>query len=198
MAAGITYKINPEVELEERYDVQTGIRRRGSVILDVSGLPVGTRIPSFAPVYADLKNRKCRLVPNMKVAEGYTSDSLKLKVAKGSIVPNGIFIGNGAKGAKVVSVDNSNANYEELTLEAAFGVELKIGDVLFEATAVGGTKQKVIANSALYENRVVEPGINNVALLRTAAEIEPDKLVIPFSKSDREALKGWFQFNDNE
>lgn len=198
MSAGITYKINPGVEQEERYDVQTGIRRRGSFILDVTNLPEGTRLPAFAPVMADLKNRKCRIVMNVKLAEAYTNaaDALAVKVAKGSIVYPGMFLGDGKHGAKVASVDRSNANYDTVAIEAAFGADIAKGAVLFEAKTVGGTTQKAVANSALYANWTVAGGINNVTLLRTAAEIEPDKLVIPFSAGDKEALRGWFQFNE--
>jgi hypothetical protein len=52
-----------------------------------------------------------------------------------------------------------------------------------------------VANSALYESRKVENGINLVALLSVAREIEPDKLVVPFSDKDKANLKD-FQFND--
>ena len=200
MGAGFKYNLTPEVAMDERYDVQTGIRRRGSFVLDTTNIPVGTKLPSFAPMYADLKYHKVTLVRNFKVVEAYTNgeNALSIKIAKGAYPYVGMHVGNGTKGATVSAIDTSNAAYDTLTIAAAFGANLAVGAVLFEATAVGGTKQKNVANSALYENFIVTEGINNVALLRTAAEIEPDKLVIPFSANDREALKGWFQFNDNE
>jgi hypothetical protein len=198
MSAGFTYNLTPEVEKEERYDVQSGIRRRGSFILDTTNLPAGSRLPSFAPVKADLKNRKCSLVRNFTVAAAYTTGetALTLKVAKGCFPYAGMHIGNGSKGATVSAVDFSDADYDALTLGAAFGVDLAVGAVIFEATAVNGKTKKAVANSALYGSHTVESGINNVALLRTAAEIEPDKLAIPYATEDKEALKGWFQFNE--
>ncbi|MFV0325573.1 MAG: hypothetical protein ACK5LF_14540 [Bacteroides xylanisolvens] len=77
-----------------------------------------------------------------------------------------------------------------------FGANLAIGNVLFEATAVAGTTPKNVANSALYESRKVEEGNNLVALLSAAREIEPDKLIVPFSAKDKEKLGSDFQFNE--
>lgn len=194
---GLHYNLDAVVENEERYDVSTGVRRRGSYILDKTNLSVGSVIPSFAPIYADLKLKTCQLVRNMKVYEAYTTGdvALTIKVAKGSFPYTGMFIGNGSKGATVTGIDTSNASYDVLTISAAFGVNLAVGDVIFEATAAGGTKQKYTANSALYERKLIDQDICNIALLRTAAEIEPDKLVIPFSVNDKAAMT-WFQFNE--
>jgi len=271
MPAGFKYNLTPEVEMEERYDVQTGIRRRGPFVLDTTNIPAGAKLPSFAPMAADLKYHKVKLVRNFKVVEALTAAGTTLKVAKGCFPYVGMSIGNGAFTVKVSAVDLTNSAYDALTI-AATGVALAKGDVLYESKAhvpemtvkadaannattikvntgsgayvgmkitdgthtatvtgvttgdsydtltlaatlgvaltadtsklneTGGLAQKEVANSALYENyKVDDPsGINNVALLRTAAEIETEKLVIPFSAADRENLKGWFQFNDNE
>ena len=270
MPAGFKYNLTPEVEMEERYDVQTGIRRRGPFVLDTTNIPAGAKLPSFAPMCADLKYHKVKLVRNLKVYANAAADATSIKVAKGCFPYVGMTIGNGAFTAKVTAVDQSNAAYDLLTVSP--GVALTAGNILYEAVAhvaemtvkenasnsatsikvntgsgayagmkisdgthtavvtgvttgesydtltlaatlgaaltadtsklndVTLTPQKDVANSALYENFKVEDpsGINNVALLRTAAEIEPEKLVIPFSAADRENLKGWFQFNDNE
>lgn len=195
MSAGFKYDYVPPVELEERYDVQTGIRRRGPFKLDMSNLTEGSYLPSFIPVYANLKTKFAYPVRNVKVIEAYAS-GVSIKIAKNSLAYAGMFIGNGSKGAKVASIDKSNKTYDVLTTEAAFGEAIAKDSVLFEATAVDGLKQKYVANSALYERTKVESGIVLVALLRTAAEIEPDKLVVPFSKNDKESLKGWFEFNE--
>lgn len=200
MPAGFKYNLTPEVEMEERYDVQTGIRRRGPFVLDTTHIPAGAKLPSFAPMAADLKYHKVKLVRNFKVAEAYTNGGTTIKVKKGCFPYVGMHIGDGTHGATVSSVDQTNANYDVITIAASFGANLAAGAVLFEASASAGTTQLNVANSALYENyKVDDPsGINNVALLRTAAEIETEKLVIPFSANDREKLKGWFQFNDND
>ena len=195
MSAGFKYDLVPPVEQEERYDVQTGIRRRGPYKLDTTNLAVGTILPSFIPVYADLKNKFAHTVRNIRVAEAYASGT-SIKIAKTPLAYVGMFIGNGSKGAKVTAIDKSNEKYDVLTIEAAFGENVAKDAVLFEAAAVDGTKQKYVANSALHERTKVDDGIVLVALLRTAAEIEPSKLAIPFSENDKANLKGWFEFNE--
>ena len=195
MSAGFKYDLVPPVEQEERYDVQTGIRRRGPYKLDTTNLAVGTILPSFIPVYADLKNKFAHTVRNIRVAEAYASGT-SIKIAKTPLAYVGMFIGNGSKGAKVTAIDKSNEKYDVLTIEAAFGENVAKDAVLFEAAAVDGTKQKYVATSALYERTEVDDGIVLVALLRTAAEIEPSKLAIPFSENDKANLKGWFEFNE--
>lgn len=198
MSAGFKYDLVPAVEMEERYDVQTGIRRRGPYKLDTSNLVEGSFLPVFTPVYADLKKKFAYPVRNVQVIEAYATgaDALSIKVTKNSLAYVGMFVGNGKKGAKVTAIDKSNKEYDVLTIEAAFGENIAKDAVLFEAKAVAGTEQKYIANSALYNRTKVEDGIVIVTLLRTAAEIEPDKLVMPFSANDKTNLKGWFEFND--
>ena len=193
MASGFKYDLVPPVETEERYDVQTGIRRRGPYKLVTTNLVEGSHLPSFVPIYADLKNKFAYPVRNVKVIE---ASGTTVKVAKNSLAYVGMFLGSGEKGAKVTAIDKSNAGYDELTIEAAFGGAIAKDAVLFEAAAVDGLKQKYTANSALYERTKVESGIVLVALLRTAAEVEPEKLVMPFSENDKANLKGWFEFNE--
>lgn len=198
MAAGFKYDLQPAVEMEERYDVQTGIRRRGEYKLVTEHLSVGATLPVFAPICADLKDKFAYPVVNMTVAEAYTTGdaNLSIKVAKGSLAYKGMFVGNGSKGAEVTAVDTTNSEYDTITIKAAFGANLPKGTVLFEAKAVSGTAQKYIANSALFNKTKVDDGIVLVALLRTAAEIEPGKLAIPFSANDKANMKGWFEFNE--
>lgn len=198
MPSGFKYNLTPKPETVERYAVRTGERRIGAFTLVTDNLEVGSTIAPLTPMYADFKTRYCYPVRNVKVVEDYaTGDAnLAIKVSKKSLSYPGMFIGDGAKGAKVVSVDKSNAMYDTLNIEAAFGANLKAGDVLFEATAVGGTKQKYIANSGLFENWKVESGINLVTLLRRAAEIEPLKLDVPYSSNDKSNLQGLFEFNE--
>lgn len=198
MAAGFKYDLQPAVEMEERYDVQTGIRRRGEYKLVTEHLSVGATLPVFAPICADLKDKFAYPVVNMTVAKAYTTGdaNLSIKVAKGSLAYKGMFVGNGSNGAEVTAVDTTNSEYDTITIKAAFGANLPKGTVLFEAKAVSGTAQKYIANSALFNKTKVDDGIVLVALLRTAAEIEPSKLAIPFSANDKANMKGWFEFNE--
>lgn len=192
--AGFKYNLPPKEEQEERYDVSTGLRRRGNYVLDVAGLVVDSYVPSFTPIAADLKAKTAKIVVNVLVKENVGATDTKVKIAKGSYVVMGTILGNGTKGATVNAIDKSKAEYDELTLSAAMGA-LKSGDVLFEAKAADGTTPKNVANSALYETHKVADGINCVALLQRAFEIEPEKLVTPFSAKDKANLPH-FQFNE--
>lgn len=192
--AGFKYNLPPKEEQEERYDVSTGLRRRGNYVLDVAGLAVGSYVPSFTPIAADLKAKIAKIVVNVLVKENVGATDTKVKIAKGSYVVMGTILGNGTKGATVNAIDKSKAEYDELALSAAMGA-LKSGDVLFEAKAADGTIPKNVANSALYETHKVADGINCVALLQRAFEIEPEKLVTPFSAKDKSNLPH-FQFNE--
>lgn len=205
MSAGFKYDLVPLVEQEERYDVQTGIRRRGPFKLDTQNLVVGSFLPVFTPICADLKNKFAYAVINVRVVEAYTTgaeayttgaEALSIKVAKNSLAYVGMFVGSGTKGAEVAAIDKSNANYDVLTIKAAFGENIAKDTVLFNAVAVDGLKQKYVANSALFNRTKVEDGITLVSLLRTAAEIEPSKLAMPFSENDKANMKGWFEFNE--
>ncbi|WP_455127376.1 head fiber protein [Prevotella veroralis] len=192
--AGFKYNLPPKEEQEERYDVSTGLRRRGNYVLDVAGLAVGSYVPSFTPIAADLKAKTAKIVVNVHVKENVGATDTKVKIAKGSYVVMGTILGNGTKGATVNAIDKSKAEYDELTISAAMGA-LKSGDVLFEAKAADGTTPKNVANSALYETHKVADGINSVALLQRAFEIEPEKLATPFSQKDK-ANHPHFQFNE--
>ena len=192
--AGFKYNLPPKEEQEERYDVSTGLRRRGNYVLDVAGLAVGSYVPSFTPIAADLKAKTAKIVVNVLVKENVGATDTKVKIAKGSYVVMGTILGNGTKGATVNAIDKSKAEYDELTLSAAMDA-LKTEDVLFEAKAADGKEPKNVANSALYETHKVADGINSVALLQRAFEIEPEKLVTPFSQKDKANLPH-FQFNE--
>lgn len=69
MAAGFTYNLTPEEVKEERYDVETGHRRRGPYKLDTANLPVGEYLPSFTPIAADLVKKTAKVAIRVEVAE---------------------------------------------------------------------------------------------------------------------------------
>lgn len=195
MAAGFKYNINPEPSVEERYDVSTGVRRRGPYKLDTTNLVVGSFLSSFTPIAADLVKKTAQVAIRVEVYEKSTTGSnTTLKIKKGSLVYNGMHLGNGAHGATINAIDKSDKAFDKLTLAADFGEKLEAGTVLYEATAADGTTPKVIANSALFERKQVEDGIVLVALLMRAFEIEPTKLAMPFADIDK-ANMPHFQFN---
>lgn len=195
MSAGFKYNLNPKETPEERYAVKTGDRRIGIYVLQKEGIPVGTILPSFMPIYADLKNKKAYMCLNAEVYEDAKKPT-SIKVKKGTPVIVGMFLGNGTLGAQVSLVDTTNEDYDVITFADTLGADVKAGDVLFRTKAVDGLEQMYVANSALFGRKKVDDGITDVSLLRTAAEIEPDKLIVPFTDADKESMKGWFQFNE--
>ena len=193
--AGWKYNITPPDEQEERYDVSSGRRRIGAFVLNVNGLALDSYVPSFTPICADLVAHTAQIVVNAKVVEAADSTATTVKIAKGSYVQTGTILGNGSYGGTVSAINKTNSDYDVITFSAAFGAALSVGDVLFTAKTTAGKTQAVVANSALYENHKVTSGINNVALLMKAFDIEPDKLVTPFSANDKANLP-YFQFNE--
>ena len=187
------YKLDPEEELLERYDVESGETRIAPYKLDTTNLPVGEYLPSFTPIAADLVKKTAQVAIRVEVAEKYESGT-SLKVKKGSLAYATMNIGDGAHGATVNAVNKQNSSYDELTLAAAFGATLEAGTVLYEATDVSGATPKVVANSALFERKKIESGGVLIGLLKKAFEIEPIKLVMPFHDIDR-ANMPLFQFN---
>lgn len=196
MAAGFKYNIEPEPSVEERYDVSTGVRRRGPYKLDTTNLTVGSYLPSFTPIAADLVKKTAQAAIRVEVYEKFTTGSnTTLKIKKNSLAYVGMHLGDGSHGATINAIDKTDKAFDKLTLAADFGATINAGTVLFEATAVGGTTPKVVANSALYERAKVEDGIVLVALLMRAFEIEPTKLAMPFHTKDKEKMTH-FQFNE--
>ena len=194
MSAGFKYNLNAPDVVEELYDVQTGHRKRGAYRLNTAGLVVGTTLPNLTPVAVDLAKRTCVVVKNVKVLAEVSAEATTIQIAKNSLVEIGMFLGNGAKGAKVTAVDKSHSEYDTVTFEAAIGAKIAKGTVLFEATAVGGTTPKNKANFLIYGHTKVEAGIVLVALLMQAYEIQEDKLTLPVSEKDKETLTSRFQF----
>lgn len=196
MSAGFKYNIEPEPSIEERYDVSTGVRRRGPYKLDTANLVAGSFLPSFTPIAADLVKKTAQVAIRVEVYEKFTTGSnTTLKIKKNSLAYVGMHLGNGSHGATINSIDKSNKDFDKLTLAADFGATVNAGTVLFEATAVNGTTPKVVANSALYERKQIDEGPVLVALLMRAFEIEPTKFAMPFHAKDKENLPH-FQFNE--
>lgn len=197
MAAGTKYNLTSVYEPQEFYRVDTGERKSGPWRLDITNLVVGSFLPVFTPVQADLVRRVLTVVRNVRIVEKYVTgaDALSIKIAKKSLAYIGMFLGNGSKGAEVVSIDKTNANFDVLTIKAAFGGDIEKGEVLFEATAADGTTKKNTANFVLYDAKKVEDeGPVLCTLLMQAYEIKESKLILPIHDLDKVGLTSRFQF----
>lgn len=197
MAAGTHYDLKPDYKPEEFYRVETGVRKSGPWKLNITNLVVGSFLPVFTPVQADLKKRTLVPVRNVKVVEAYTTgvDALSIKIAKESLAYAGMFIGSGKKGAEVASIDKSNKAYDVLIIKDAFGENIAKDAVLFEATTVAGAAKKNTANFVLYDAKKVESdGAVLCTLLMQAYEVKESKLVLPIHELDKVGLTSRFQF----
>lgn len=194
MSAGFHYDVNPSAVQEEICDVRTLHHKAGGYKLVDESLTKGMVLPRFTPVQADLSNRTCVVVKNVKVLEDADAEATEIKVAKDSLVVVGMVLGTGKKGATVSAIDKTESAYDKITLAAAFGEKVTAGQVLFEASAAGGTKPKNTANFVIYEQTKIDDGITLVALIMQAYEIQEEKLTLPFSDADKEGLTSRFQF----
>lgn len=192
MAVGIKYTVPQAVE-HEIWNQKTSYRLQGGFNLVIDNLTEGAVIQPAVPLHVDFKTRKATVAKSVKVIATATDSDTKIKVAKGSLAYVGMFLGNGTKGGKVTAIDKSNADYDEITVGATLGVALKVGDILFEASAVGGTTLKVVPNTLNFTRVVVEEGAT-VTALGKAYEIRESKLYQPISEKEKTALGDRFLF----
>lgn len=194
--AGTQYNLTPEKEIQEFYRVDTGVRKSGPYKLDITNLVVGSTLPVFTPVEVDMQKHTVVVVKNVKVIEKYTNGATSIKVVKKALVYIGMFIGNGEKGAQVVAIDKLNTSYDTLTIKASFGADIAVGEKLFEALAVDGTKKKNTANFVLYDaKKVADNEAVLVTLLMQAFEVKDNKLILPIHDLDKVGLTSRFQFD---
>lgn len=195
MPAGLHYNLEQiEKPTPEMCHIETIYRYSGGFNLVLTNLTGVKTIPPLTPLVLDFKKRQATVVINVEVAEKYTTDT-SMKVKKNSLAYVGMFIGDGTNGAKVNKIDKANADYDTLTLAAAFGssVTVEAGTVLFEAKAQDGTEPKATATALNYATTKVEEGATVTAIGR-AYEIRPTKLIAPISEKDKASLGDRFMF----
>nr|DAF86891.1 MAG TPA: Head fiber protein [Siphoviridae sp. ctvBz3] len=195
MPAGLHYNLEQiEKPTPEMCRIETIYRYSGGFNLVLTNLTGVKTIPPLTPLVLDFKKRQATVVINVEVAEKYTTGT-SMKVKKNSLAYVGMFIGDGTNGAKVDKIDKANADYDTLTLAAAFGssVTVEAGTVLFEAKAQDGTEPKATATALNYATTKVEEGATVTAIGR-AYEIRPTKLIVPISEKDKASLGDRFMF----
>jgi hypothetical protein len=194
MPAGIHYNLNNMPVERELCNQKTIYRLMGGFNLDDDKLPQGALIPHLAPLAIDFATRKAKVAKNVKVVENAAADATSLKIQKGSFAYVGMFLGTGTKGATVASIDQSNADYDTITIAAAFTEAISADSVLFESAAAGGTTVKNKVNFLNYAHAVkVEPGAT-VTAVGQAYEIKEKELYVPISEKDKVTLTSRFMF----
>lgn len=190
MPAGFKYDLKGQEVERELCNQKTIYRLAGGFNLVDKDIPEGVFIPHFAPLSIDFKTRHARVVKAVRAVADINDTTLR--VQKGSLVKEGMHLGTGSKGATISAIDKSNGAYDEITLSATI-TGVKEGAILFEATAVGGTTQKNIANFLNYARVKNEAGAT-VTAVGQAYEIQESKLYLPISDKDKEALGARFMF----
>lgn len=189
MAAGFKWNVTERSHLPEYCRVETIFRLTGGFNLIIAGLTVGDKIPVLAPLCIDKVARTATVLRNVRVVAAVLAGDSTVKIAKGTLAAVGLILGTGAAGAVVAAVDKTNAAFDELTLEAAFGEAIDINTVLFEASTVAGTDPVAKANFLNYAETLVEAGAT-VDAVGQVYEIQTAKLKTPISEKDKETLEG--------
>ena len=193
MPAGVSYNLNAEPVIEELCRFETVFRHSGGFNLDDSSLTDGYIVPVLAPIAVDFTTRKVKVVKNATIVEAANASATSYKIAKNSLIAVGMYLGTGAKGAAVTAIDKTNASYDLVTVAATIGAAVTVGQVLFEATSVGGTTPKNVANKLNYARTKVESGATITSVGR-AYEIIESKLKLPISDKDKASLGDNFMF----
>ena len=191
MAVGIKYDLKPKEVLPELCRFDTIFRRSGGYNLVVDNLlKMGIkRLPVLAPL--QIEGRKAYPVLNILVVEKVEATAKEIKVAKGSLVYIGMFLGTGKAGAKVTEIKHSDM-YDILSIEKE-GITATKDSIIFEASAEGGTTPKYTANHLNYASTIIETGATVTAIAQ-AYEVEESKLSIPLTQKDKEGLTSRFLF----
>ena len=97
-----------------------------------------------------LVNGKYQAIKAAMIYEDAESGATTIKVKKGSAVAANDFLATGNKAVKVTKVVTTDPNYDVLTI--SLGVEVKAGQVLYQATAAadGSNAQAALAGVPVY------------------------------------------------
>lgn len=83
----------------------------------------------------DSATNKYKAIKSAKVVTKYAGSGTSLEVAKGSGIVNSDFIGYGKVAVQVTSVNTSDASKDVLTIAAMTGVNIEVGEHVFQAKA---------------------------------------------------------------
>lgn len=106
----------------------------------VQSFPVDTVLHRGTPIYVNFEERTAAVCKTAKVVNGGTTTAFR--VDKGHCFTVGDVVtklGDGAATPTISSIDTSNADYDVITLSAAY-TGLKEGDIVVESAAVSSGK----------------------------------------------------------
>lgn len=193
MPPGIKYDLAAVSATPEACNIQTIYRLSGGFNLEDDKLVAGSFLPPLAPLAINFATRKAVAVKNVIVVEAAADNATSIKIKKGSLAYVNMILGTGAKGATITAIDKTNVAFDTVTIDSAFTVALTAGQVLFEASAAGGTTVKNKANFLNYARVKVEEGAT-VTAIGQVFEIIESKLSVPVSEKDKGTLGARFMF----
>lgn len=91
-------------------------------------------------------------IKGYRVVEDAVSNATSIKIAKGSGIASGDVIGVNAKGVACTAVDQTNADYDVVTV--TLGVAVSAGRVLYQAKSAGSSAEPIYSPEYLIGNSI--------------------------------------------
>jgi len=113
----------------------------GGAVITSSELPSGGYIEAGAFVYFNPSTRVAKVVKTAKLYAGAGNTDVEYQVPKGHAFKVGDYISHtvGGTAYAITEIDDSNDNYDVLTVGTTLGETLTEGDVLYESGATGAS-----------------------------------------------------------
>jgi len=161
----------------------------GGALLDTTELDASKNdgyVMQGCPLYLDLSTKKAHVVKSALVLEGGTTAAPR--VSKQQLFKVGDFVYGSGDAVTVNAVDDSNADYDVLTLSVACTGATK-GNVINEAAAAGANpKAKYEANVLLLDNTAIIDGENVACIFRIDQWVDESRIVYALSDATKKAL----------
>lgn len=111
----------------------------GGVTVDETQLRTDIPFPKGSFLQVDFSAKIANVVKTASVQSTYTSGGSTIQIEKGSQFLPDDYISHGPKAVQINSIDRNNADYDELTLNAALDdiQDITSGTVLYEAGSAG-------------------------------------------------------------
>lgn len=175
--AGHSYQHLWDVASEKAYD--------GGFLLDTSSFPTGTKVvPKGILVKCDLSERTAVPVKTVVLAAALTTAGTALKIEKGHNLIATDKIGTSTASVTVGTIDTSDEDYDEITIEANALGALSKGDVLQSHDASGA----IVPNGLIHRDVEIDDETLCSVIFR-ADGIVISRLPQPISSDIEDALK---------
>ena len=134
----------------------------------LASLPIGTVIRRGTPIVVDFEKKSANLCKTATVIKG--GNTTTFRVAKGHLFAVGDYIskvGDGASTPSIKVIDRTNAEYDAITLSAAY-TGLTEKDVVMEVANSAGSEPKYEPNAIVASDKAIDG--NNIVVLDAGYE----------------------------